>query len=1189
MNKHFLTLLAALLLGALSAWAGTPPQASTNGDEHWYLVQFLNGGNALTAETDGAEITTAAAVGSAAQLWKFTGNASDGYVMTNKKGLTLYTSGGQKNNMVLASSAAGGVNRYKIVTTTNASFAGGYEIQPYNNAGVSMNIWGGPEENRGVGLWDKGDKNNPVEFVSEESLAATAGFSIVPYPQSLEVTQEGTLNFAAITTLAYPDQASKPHAEAFARQWEAVSGVALELVEGVADAQVLQLSYNSALPEEGYTLHVADGRIDIKASQQAGFFYAFQTLKQLLPRQFFAAEKQQGVEWTLPYVAITDQPLLSHRGFMMDIARHYFNKEEVKRVLDIMALYKMNRFHWHLTDDQGWRIHMDKYPRLTEVGAVRSGSFTSPGDGTKFFDDTEYGRGCFYTKDDLIEVVAYAKERHIEILPEVDLPGHMVAAVASYPEFSCDPSKSYSVRLDGGISEDVLNVGDDKVITFLKDVLDYLAEVFPYPYVHIGGDECPTKQWATNADCLRRVQEEGLSGVEELQSWLVEELGTYVKEVHGKDIVVWDELLSHWDSNNTVKPVIMAWNSLDKSADAAKKGFKSIVSPYSHLYLDFMQVGPNETLIDEPYYGGWSETNTNTLQEAYTLNPLASLSGKEEYCMGVQGNLWAETLNDFGELQYQLLPRMLALAETGWLPVKSKNWNSFYLRLQQQDEILDALGYIYAKHHILPTEQTEAEQLLAEAEALLEASRGGQAGFPSKNVHDQLVAIYDVAKMMPTDEAVLAALSEKVDAYKAAEIVQPEAGKYYQIVSASTYYKKQFAGSTMYQDGNQVRIHYTPQVEPEELWRFVESGKAGVAAYKLENVCSGEHLAMVSYNQAVSMGDAATDVRVDKATIATANYDYLPGVVNISAVDGYSAAEKGSVKRLSAQTSGLVFAKDEAALCYPGTWMLVEVEDFKVQLEGLVKKCQAIVRDAKPGEIDQPSEDALQYLQQELIDRAKLTLEALNVVEQKVYEEYLECYRIFLTMPRTSLLDAISEAHYYTIENAYFTGNYAYANASSGKVEPKALNSSDAGFLWRFVKNNGTVKLMNKATGKAAYIASSKEGATLMANYSGSGLTDWTLEELKTDLGGSGIAIVDPSGTYSWYVNPGAFPTVITKPKDWGASIWLLNKTETLTGVEATLVEKKAPVYYDLGGRRVLVPQQGIYITGEGEKRLFGK
>jgi hypothetical protein len=265
------------------------------------------------------------------------------------------------------------------------------------------------------------------------------------------------------------------------------------------------------------------------------------------------------------------------------------------------------------------------------------------------------------------------------------------------------------------------------------------------------------------------------------------------------------------------------------------------------------------------------------------------------------------------------------------------------------------------------------------------------------------------------------------------------------------------------------------------------------------------------------------------------------------------------------------------------------VENFTAQLAGLVKKCEAIIRDANPGEMNQPTEEALQYLQTQLIDRAKQSLEALPVVEKNVYEEYLECYRTFLAMPRTSMLDAISEGHYYRLQNAYFTNYYACANASNGKVEPKTLNVNNEGMLWQFVKGNGTVKILNKATGKAAYIDSSKEGAVLMANYSGSGLTDWTLEEIKTDLGSNGLAIVDPSGTYSWYTNPDAFATLVTKPKDWGASIWTLVQTDVVTGVAPTLVEKKAPAYYDLGGRRVLAPTQGIYITGEGEKVLISK
>ena len=232
MSKHFLTLLVSLLFGTLGAWADGKPQASTEGNEQWYLIQFMNGGNAITADTQGAEITTSAAVGNAAQLWKFTGDDTNGYTITNKKGLTLYTPSGQKNNKVSASASPSGVTRYKIVPTTNGSYSGGYEIQPYNSSSVSMNLWGGPSENRGVGLWDKGDQNNAVSFTTEKAFNGTADLSIVPYPQNLEVTKEGALNFATITTLAYPDVDCLPHAEEFAAQWKAASGAELDLTEG---------------------------------------------------------------------------------------------------------------------------------------------------------------------------------------------------------------------------------------------------------------------------------------------------------------------------------------------------------------------------------------------------------------------------------------------------------------------------------------------------------------------------------------------------------------------------------------------------------------------------------------------------------------------------------------------------------------------------------------------------------------------------------------------------------------------------------------------------------------------------------------------------------------------------------------------------------------------------------------------
>ena len=1168
--------MLGLFMGIANIFAQGFPTISTGENTKWYLIQFMNGGNAITAESAGAQISTATATGSDAQLWKITGDATNGYTFTNKKGNILYVSSAAKNQMVKSAATATGVSQFFINATGNSTYSGGFEIQPKGDTSISMNLWGGPSENRGVGLWDKDDQNNPVQFVEHSVFENLGNISIIPYPAEI-TAGEGKLAVASLKAITYPSEETAKYVSDFADMLAKTSGTTLTVKESGTEAAAgeIWLAVDASLPAEGYTMDVNENGIAIKASTKAGFFYAIQTLKQLLPRELFDEELNNEAKWEIPFVTIADQPQFGHRGFMMDVARHFFDKDEVKKVLDIMALYKMNRLHWHLTDDQGWRIEIPEYPLLTEIGAVRSGSFTSPGDGSKFFDDTEYGRGMYFTQDDLREIVAYAAERNIDILPEIDLPGHMVAAVTSYPELSCDPTKEYSVRLDGGISKDVLNIGKDETVDFLKCVLDNVAEIFPFPYIHIGGDECPTDQWQTNEDCLRRVQEEGLAGVHELQSWLVEELGTYLKEKHGKDIVVWDELLAHWTSDNAVKPVIMAWNSLGLTATAADKGFKSIATPYSHVYIDFMQVGPDKTIIDEPYYGGWGDNHVNTLEEAYSLNPAGSLSGREEYCMGVQCNLWAETLNDDIELEYQLLPRMIAVAETGWLPSSKKNWSGFYKRLQSHDEILDLLGYTYAKHYIEPKEYTAAETAIMEAEEILAGSIRGGVGYPAAELYD---ALQNALSAVEGDD--VTALNAAIEAYKNAPIKQPEAGKTYQIVSASTYYKRQYAGSTMYASGNGVRFHYTPQVEPEELWQFEASNDG----YIMKNLYNGKAVTMPSYNTAVTTTDNGTAVRIDKATIASRDVTFVPGAVTISAVSGYNATMTGSVKRLSAETSGDVYAKDEAALCYNGTWKLVEVTDFTAQLAGLVKKCELIIIKAKPGEIGEPTQDALNYLQNSVIAPATQAVADGGVTEQQ-YNAYVALYHQFMMMPRASLADGIDTGVYYYIRNAYFTNYYAALNSSNSRVEPKTKGNTD-NYLWSFTKNSdGTVNIYNKANGQAAYISSNAVDQTLNVGRDYA----WTLKETTTDTGNKGIAIVASDGEHGWYTNPDAWGYILTKPYTWGASAWTLEKSavDVETGIEEITEQiAKSKGFYDLQGRNIENPTKGFYII-DGKKILL--
>ena len=1170
MKKVFIA-SALMLMSAFVAMAQDFPTISNDSVTKWYLIQFMNGGNALTAENSGSQITTSAATGKDSQLWKVTGSSTLGYRFTNKKGYTLYVSSAEKNQMVHAASNLTGVNRFVINKSTNSDYNYAYEIQPKTNTSVSMNLWGGPSENRGVGLWDKADKNNPVKFVDVESFAQMSRISIIPQPRKMQV-KSGELSLSSLKTIAYNGEQMKEHAQRFATQLSISTGISLEVKTAGADPAQGEIWFglDESLPAEAYTMSVLADGVRIKASEFGGWFYGLQTLIQLMPREYFASSTQSDdISWTIPHLEIEDRPLLGHRGYMLDVARHFFNKEEVKKVLDIMALYKMNRFHWHLTDDQGWRVEIPEYPKLTEVGSIRSASFSNIGDGQSFYDDTEYGRGMWYSQEELREVVAYAKARNIEIIPEIDLPGHMVAAVTSYPEFSCDSTKQYEVRVDGGISHDVLNIGDDRVIDFLKCVLDNIANIFPYDYIHIGGDECPTEQWATNAQCLARVKQLGLSGVHQLQSWLVEELGIYLKEKHQKDIIVWDELLSNWNDNNKTKPVIMAWNSIGKSADAAKRGMKSIIVPYSHLYLDFMQSNENNRFVDELYHGGWG---INTLDEIYSLNPLSSLSGKESYALGVQGNMWTETTNDIDEVEYQLLPRMLALAEIGWLPASSKDWSSFLSRLQSHDEIFDLLDYKYAKHFINPTEYTESEQVINEAESVLANSLRGGVGYPEAELYDVLRSAFDAQQ---GDD--VSALAQALQAYKDAPIAMPQEGKTYQIISASTYYKRQYEGSTMYQKGEAVRFHYTPQTEPEELWQFEKTDNG----YLLKNLLSAKYIQMPSYNKAVKMVESnATALRIDKATIATQNFNYIPGVVTISAVNGYKQNMTGSVKRLSAEGSGEVYAKDEAALCYNGTWKIVEVTDFSKQLEGLVYKCEIILLTAKPGQLGHYTQEALDFLQESLIVPAKADLEQ-GIVNEEKYNTYLSVYEQFTQMPKVSISLSLREDRYYHIYNVWF-GRYANYNSSSKNIALSTSKSTQDKALWRFKKNaDGTVKIYNKASDTSAYLSTNAidQQVKMGQDY------NWTLEERTLD-GKKGICIIDGSGVASWYTNPDVWNYVLMKPF-WGACTWSFIDSGVEVPTSIHDVEQSATTsehIYNLHGQKLqTLPEKGVVVI-DGKK-----
>lgn len=1170
MKLRLLTLLTLVMTVLRLNAAPVEPQVSSGNQVHWYVLKFLNQNNVLEAKGDGAEVKTAGFKGNKNQLWKIEGNATTGYTLTCKNGMKLYTTTTAKEGKFKAGNTPNENTHFVWQATTNTTYADGWVLSPKTNTLVYMNQWGGAGAGKSLGLWDDiASADQPFTFVKAEDLLGEAEnmLPLIPYPANL-TRNEGTFNLKQLTAITTPagDEAVARYAQEFTTQLEKTSGIKVP-VNPTTAATSLVMTKDATLAHEAYKLTVNEAGINIAAADSTGFFYAIQTLKQLMPHAIYnRSGASTAIDWTVPCVEIADQPQLGHRGYMLDVARHFFSKTEVKRILDIMATYKMNRFHWHLTDDQGWRIDIPEYPKLAQVGAVRKGSFVNAGGSSKFFDDTEYGRGMYYTLDDLREIVAYAKSLNIEIIPEIDLPGHMVAAVAAYPEFSCDPTKKYEVRIDGGISKDVLNIGKDETIDFLKCVLGHMAEVFPYKYIHLGGDECPTDQWSHNADCLKRVKDEGLAGVNELQSWLVEKLGLYLKEKYDKDIICWDELLAHWKSDNTVKPVIMAWNHINKSKDAADKGFKSIVVPYQSLYLDMMQVPLSEVDVNEKYQGGWGDNWVNSVETVYGVNPVASLSGKEDFCLGVQGNMWTETCNDSVEVEYQLLPRMLALSETGWLPAAKKDFASFYMRLQKNRDILDAKGLTYATHYFDEPDLTEQEAAVAEAASLLENAKPGKVGYPSQTEYDKLNSAYApfIADNGATGD--VAALKAAIAAYKTAAVTMPVEGKTYKLVSASTYYKAKYVGSTAYVDGSQIRFHYTPQVEPEELWQF--TAKDG--GYVMTNALTGKQVVMPANNNAnITLADAGTTLTIAQATVASGKYSYVAGALNIGTNGKY----------LSADCTGLVKAGTNAALCYQGTWYLEEVTDFTAQLNGLVKKANRIVAESNPGAMGEPTEEAIALLSNDLITPATAAV-AAGSVSEAAYKQYQKVYAQYLAMPRVSPISGIDESYYYYIRNAYFDTYYAEAQAD-GTIAPRTKGEGDS-FLWQFVKKGDKVSIISKLTGKPAYIDTEADGTNLKTGSP----YEWGLNEYTCDEGKTGIQIITANGELSWYTNPGAWKNnVILKPKTYGAAIWTFEVSNVATGVHATTAPAIVPTsYYDLQGRRVSQPSHGVYVTNTGRK-----
>ena len=518
--------------------------------------------------------------------------------------------------------------------------------------------------------------------------------SLVPQPAHIEEGQ-GSFTFSKLVKTSadeYVGDSINWVLTNFEKNFTATTGTQFKHVKKGA---TLQLKRNQTISSEGYKLQITPTQIRIEASRPAGFYYALQTLQQLLPTRSVIAgiTNDTTTSYTLPVVNIEDSPRFAWRGFMLDEGRHFYGKKDIKKILDVMAAYKLNRFHWHLTEDQGWRIEIKKYPKLTEVGAWRHSKALAYGstvpDGERY--------GGYYTQEEAREIVNYAKERFIEIVPEVDIPGHSQAAVASYPELlACDPQNHHEVWLSQGVSADVINVASPKAVKFAKDVIDELTNIFPFGYIHLGGDECPTYKWEHNTECQQLLKQLGSKNYRDLQINFYNQLKQYVAQkpkAQQRRLIFWNEVL-HGNTSSLGKDItIMAWIGADAAAkDAAQKGFTTILSPQIPYYINRRQSKD----VWEPRSQGYG---TETVEAVYNYVPMKNIdSNLQKQYLGVQANFWTEWVEDASTVNYLMLPRLAAVAEAAWTPQQQRNYTNFVKRMQQEPSFYKAKDMNFGKH-----------------------------------------------------------------------------------------------------------------------------------------------------------------------------------------------------------------------------------------------------------------------------------------------------------------------------------------------------------------------------------------------------------------------------------------------------------------------------------------------------------
>ena len=504
-------------------------------------------------------------------------------------------------------------------------------------------------------------------------LALDSAFAVIPRPVQL-VPGQGAFTLTP-TTVIVTDRATRDLGEMLADYLFPATGLRLAVrTTGLARAPVISLRLDPALARlgpEGYRLDVTPTRVAIRAAQRAGVFYAIETLRQLLPVEIFRAARVGGVAWTVPAVTVEDAPRFAWRGAHLDVARHFMPKEFVKKFIDLLALHKLNRFHWHLTDDQGWRLEIKQYPRLTAVGGWRRETILGrPAEDSTTWRFDGRPHGGFYTQDDVREIVAYAAARFVTVVPEIEMPGHSQAAVAAYPELG-NTGDTIPVWTSFGISANILNA-EESTIRFYQNVLTEVMALFPGRWIHVGGDEAVKTQWQASARAQARIKELGLKDEQELQSWFIRRMDEFLT-AHGRALVGWDEILEGGLAPNAV---VMSWRGTEGGIAAAQAGHDVVMAPGDYTYFDHYQSA--DTAAEPLAFGGFLPLDT---VYAYEPVPAALSSAQAAHVLGAQGQIWTEYIPDPRQVEYMAFPRLAALAEVLWTPRDQKDYPDFLARL----------------------------------------------------------------------------------------------------------------------------------------------------------------------------------------------------------------------------------------------------------------------------------------------------------------------------------------------------------------------------------------------------------------------------------------------------------------------------------------------------------------------------